>query len=431
MLRLKFLRALGGRINWTLYYLAALGASALFVAAPCTWAQALSSPWVELGENGTPKARIVVSGPQDCPAIRIDGVSRQMPVRQPTPDGLRPACEVEIPAGAKSASIDGHELALPAPNPARVVVLGDTGCRIKAKRAQNCNNPDVWPFRQISASAASEKPDLIVHVGDYVYRENACPSGSESKCGNTPSGDNWEAWNIDFFAPGAKLLAAAPWIFTRGNHEDCERAWRGWFYYLDPRPWNGSCAEYTAPYKVKMGTFELSVLDASAVKEDDLDDSQVITYATQLTSLAPLNGWLIVHYPFWGFKTDPHGGPPLSLVASLQAAWDKAAPTGLSMILSGHIHLFEFVSVDGHRPSQIVAGVGGTEMAVPIEMSVKGTKIRGATVTGTESLQKFGYTVLSRSNGTWKLELKDRTQKVLVSCPVAEGSTGCQSAGDN
>ncbi len=73
-------------------------------------------------------------------------------------------------------------------------------------------------------------------------------------CGGTPAGDNWEAWNADFFAPAAKLLAGAPWVFTRGNHESCDRSWRGWFYYLDPRPWDGTCQEYSPPYTVKIGT---------------------------------------------------------------------------------------------------------------------------------------------------------------------------------
>jgi hypothetical protein len=428
---LKCTRALRESANRTRCYLGAVAACAILVAASSASGQALSSPWVELGDSGKAIARIVVSRPKDCPAIRVNGESRQMSLRQPTPDGLRPVCEFEIPPGAKSASIDGQALTLPTPNPNRVIALGDTGCRIKGKRVQDCNDPDVWPFRQIAASAASEKPELIIDVGDYLYRESPCPNGSDAMCGGTPNGDNWEAWNIDFFSPAAKLLAAAPWVFTRGNHENCEHAWRGWFYYLDPRPWNGACAEYTAPYKVKLGTFELAMLDASTVKEDDLDEAQATTYAAQLTSLEPMSGWLLVHYPFWGFKTDPHGGPPVSLVASLQSAWEKAAPRGISMILSGHIHLFEFVSVDHDHPAQIVVGIGGTEMAVPIEMSVKGTKIRGATVMGTASQQKFGYTVLSRSNSSWKLELKDRARKVLISCPISEGSAGCQTSGSN
>jgi hypothetical protein len=49
----------------------------------------------------------------------------------------------------------------------------------------------------------------------------------EANCGATPVGDNWDAWNADFFTPAAQLLTAAPWVFSRGNHEDCGRSWRG------------------------------------------------------------------------------------------------------------------------------------------------------------------------------------------------------------
>ncbi len=31
------------------------------------------------------------------------------------------------------------------------------------------------------------------------------------------------AWRADFFTPARDLLAKAPWIFTRGNHEGCLR----------------------------------------------------------------------------------------------------------------------------------------------------------------------------------------------------------------
>ena len=58
----------------------------------------------------------------------------------------------------------------------------------------------------------------------------------------------------------------------------------------------------------------------------------------------PENAWLVSHYPFWGFKTDPHGGPPVSLLASLQTAWETSAPKGYSLILS--VSLF-FPSKDG------------------------------------------------------------------------------------
>ena len=79
------------------------------------------------------------------------------------------------------------------------------------------------PFAALATAAAALKPDLVIHLGDYLYRETPCPA-SFAGCAGSPYGDNWAAWNADFFVPGAPLLAAAPWIVIRGNHEDCARA---------------------------------------------------------------------------------------------------------------------------------------------------------------------------------------------------------------
>jgi hypothetical protein len=401
----------------------------LFCVAAPLCAQSLTPAWVELGDGGKMIARIVMADASQCPQILIDDAKRPMVLRQPVPAGFRPACEFEIPAGTKRAAVDAQTLILAKPDPDRVLALGDTGCRIKGKRAQDCNDPAVWPFANIAASAGIEKPGLIIHVGDYLYRESPCPAGSETMCGGTPAGDTWDAWNADFFAPAGKLLAAAPLVFTRGNHEACDRSWRGWFYYLDPRPWGGACQEYSAPYTVKLGAVQVVILDTSAIHEDDLDEKQVATYAAELSSLLPGKSWLVTHYPLWGFKTDPRGGPPVSLTMSLQAAWESASPKDINLILSGHVHLFEYVSVDHGRPPQLVTGVGGTAMAVPIEKSVKGVQIRGASVMGGASQEQFGYTLLTRSGNSWKLELKNQKRDMLVNCSVPDSSASCQGMG--
>jgi hypothetical protein len=152
-------------------------------------------------------------------------------------------------------------------------------------------------------------------------------------------------------------------------------------------------------------------------------------FAAQLATLHPENAWLATHYPFWGFSTDARGGLPKPLVATLEAAWENAAPAGYALILSGHIHLFEYVSVDQGRPPQLVAGDGGTQMAVPMQASMKGTQIRGASVIGSRSRQQFGYTMLSKEGKLWRLELKDPRQNVLVRCTVPGSSESCESAG--
>ena len=97
-------------------------------------------------------------------------------------------CTIAIPATAKSVSIDLPEpgeskgeivetFRVPAPDPQRILVLGDTGCRIKGTFVQACNDPVAWPFAGLAKAAAALKPDLVIHLGDYLYRESPCPAG--------------------------------------------------------------------------------------------------------------------------------------------------------------------------------------------------------------------------------------------------------------
>ena len=115
---------------------------------------------------------------------------------------------------------------MPVASPQRILVVGDTGCRIKGAALQACNDPAPGLFRRLAAAAARLKPDLVIHVGDYLYRESACPAGNAG-CAGSPWGDNWITWQADFLTPAAPLLAAAPIVLVRGNHEDCRRSGAG------------------------------------------------------------------------------------------------------------------------------------------------------------------------------------------------------------
>src|SRR5260370_21714984 len=188
----------------------------LVAAAPAIlWGRVLTLVWIEVGEGGKTIARVVVTAASDCPVLRVDGSALPMSLRRPVPAGLRPACEAVIPAGAKSASAGGQSLTLPQPDPSRIVVIGDTGCRINGARVQDCNDPAKWPFEIVAGRASAAKPQLVIHVGDYLYREDQCPEASVKLCGASPSGDRWETWSAAFFHPPPKLLSAAPWIFAR------------------------------------------------------------------------------------------------------------------------------------------------------------------------------------------------------------------------
>jgi hypothetical protein len=409
----------------------------ILIATALASGQALSPAWVAMGEGGQAIARIVVRDAQDCPAIQIDGASRPMSLRQPLPEGLRPACEFAIPRGAKTASVNGQRLALPHANPSRVIALGDTGCRIKGDELQACNDPEQWPFAQVAGRASEQHPDLVIHVGDYLYREMPCPADKQALCGGTsagatPSGDTWDAWNADFFTPAAKLLAAAPWAFSRGNHEDCTRSWRGWFYYLDPRPWTGTCENFSPPYLIRLGAFELVMLDSASVSANTLNEAQAAMYTAQLSSLhLTAKAWLADHHPFWGMRTDTQEGKPAPVSPTLAEAWERASPKGIDLILSGHVHLFELLSYDHGRPTQLVAGDGGTNMAMKLDASVKGVLVHGAAVVASESQRQFGYSLLTRHGKTWDLTLTNRMNHVLADCTLAVGHAVCKSRPGN
>ena len=385
-------------------------------------AQMLTPVWAEVGEHGT-VARVVVNSSRDCPSVVVDGTRRPMTERLPIPDGLRPACELLIPARARTASVNGMSLLLPRPDPSRVVVIGDTGCRVKGTKApQDCNDPAKWPFKNVATSAAGSKPDLVIHVGDYLYREEPCPDDAQASCGGTPAGDTWEAWNADFFAPAKDLLAAAPWAFARGNHEACDRSWRGWFYYLDPRAFSGSCEAFSAPYSVQLGGLALVMFDSASASDKILDPQVVERYSAELAGVHVDHGWFVLHHPIWGLKvpaTAEPGTPPGESPTEVTEAWEKSPPSGIDLIVSGHTHLFELLSFDHGRPTQLVAGDGGTEMAMPLPAQIAGLKLRGATLLSGENAHEFGYTALTRAANGWQLALTNTVGRVLESASVS------------
>lgn len=399
----------------------------LALGAQLCSAQTLTPVWVELGPDGAAIARVVVNSPADCPSVQIDGATQRMTLRQPMPPGFRPACELRIPSSARAASVNGEPLALPHPDPTRIVAFGDTGCRIKKATVQDCDDPAKWPFERIATQAAREKAELMIHVGDYLYREDECPAADARQCGDSPSGYGWESWDADFFKPARKLLASVPWAFSRGNHEDCSRAWRGWFYYLDPRPWSGMCETYSPPYSIKLGTFELVMLDSAAVNELSADPDQITEYTSQLLSLHPESAWLVDHHPFWGFAPTIGSFPPIPVSVPLEEAWNHANPTGYSLILSGHIHLFEVVDVSQGRPEQLVLGDGGTEMAAPVQAIAQGINVRGALTAGGETEHQFGYTLFTKTLTGWNFTLKNISGEPLVSCRLPGSASSCTS----
>jgi hypothetical protein len=355
-----------------------------------------------------------VDGGNPCPNITINsGTPVQMnlraaattalPARTVNTNPMKPSlfpvssCEYPLPSNATSASVAGQSLPIPKANPQKIVVIGDVGCRLQNNNGtQSCNdtNPNgtdtPYPFAAVASLAAAQSPDLVLTVGDWDYRDNPCPPGLGFNCGGSPWGFGWDTWEADVFSPAAPLFAAAPWIMTRGNHEQCNRAGQGWYRFLDTQPYDltgnnpydvqGGGTHHTCdnpnddivatggnwnnPFLVQINpSTQVLVFDTSNAKIQSTAPTlpggatgtiYTTTYANELTlagnlvgaSPDPFNLWAS-HHPIFGYAT---GSPPTSAIPTFPVVMNSVYPNTyfpppINLALHGHTHDYQAISM--------------------------------------------------------------------------------------
>lgn len=448
----------------------------------------IQAAWVEIGDSNQAIARVITSyaapaaagdaPPANavCPLLTVDGVQQRMALRvgagtmplRPTasaPADSKPsdfpvsACEATLPAGASAASVAGRALPLPKASPRRVLVLADTGCRLK--KADNvyqpCSDTAVWPFATLAATAAAMNPDLVLHIGDYHYRENLCPPDIAG-CQGTPWGYGWDTWQADLFRPAAALMARAPWVVVRGNHEECARAGQGWFRFLDPRPYtearscndpaNDGNANYSEPYTVALGTdSQVIVFDSAKAGKTALptSDPQFIAYQKQFQTV----GWLASkpgmvntmftnHHPVLGFAPVAGSAPApgnlalQSVMSSLNA--QAYYPPGIQVALHGHVHDFQAISFASNHPATIVSGNGGDnlDVALPDPLTPGAVPAPGTTIDKITHHNSFGFLLMERSPAPatgWTFKAYSVAGKLMATCAQTGTTLACDKTG--
>lgn len=404
------------------------------LVAPSAFAKA-DQVWVEMAPGDGSVARLVTAA-DTCPMIRIDGQARPMTLRSaPGADPVRPnkaheavaavfasrVCEAPLPRGVQRAAIGGRALPLPRAVINRIVVIGDTGCRMKAadKAFQGCNDPAQWPFAAIAARAAALRPDLVLHVGDYLYRENPCPADHPA-CAATPWGYGEDSWRADFLDPAASLLSAAPWVMVRGNHEECARGGQGWWRLIAPQPLAGAagCSDpardfagnHADPYRVDLGQGAgLVVADFAAVAgaTDPATHDRLaadMALARKLMSRDRVRYWA-AHMPvnpvLWA------DGAPGAVQAGPVQAISPVPDLPARAMFAGHIHTFQ-VARYADRPTQVITGFSGTledAAAAPASMAEARGKPGAEKLRALTTLpDRYGYALLERGKrGAWWL----------------------------
>jgi len=392
------------------------------------------SAWSQYGADGTVEARVITDA-KSCPALLVDGHQEKMELRQKPSEAFPVSvCVGSIPFGAKQASAGGADLPVPVATPRHIVLLGDTGCRLKGKEVQGCNDENLWPFHRVAAHAAQEHPDLVIHVGDYLYRETPCPE-TMTACAGTPWGDNWPTWNADLFTPGADLLKSAVWLAERGNHEDCKRAGSGWTTLLGRAPAVKPCTRHEKPLHVDLGGIKVTVLDDNEANDGELKPDIVDPLRADVAeALAAKTDWIITHHPFRGVsrlsKKVNDGKTTEGANGTLQAALAGADESGMTLMLSGHIHNFQIENYGGTTPPQLVVGEGGDNLDTEVPPNLTGLISGGKTVENGLSLPGFGYVVIDRIGDSqdWDITVKSVEGAALRHCWLKSKKLACANS---
>ncbi len=448
-----------------------LRAALALLLAPVPALAGPEAAFVVLGENGQAVARVITTETH-CPVMMVDGRAVPMSVRlsaetmplRPTLSTLentKPSafpvstCDAVILAGTQKASIRGRPLPRVRKEIRRIVVIGDTGCRLKASdnAYQDCNDPAAFPFARIAARAAKWKPQLVVHVGDYHYRENPCPS-DKAGCAGSPWGYGWDAWSADFFAPGAPLLRAAPWVVVRGNHENCPRAGQGWWRFVDPRPLqsgrdcnraeNDAVGDAASVYAVPIGggariiVADLATAPDKAIETTDPRFAQFTATHDAIRDLAQgaIFNFVATHKPILGVAATGKDGAVALRTAtvgtqSVFASRDAdILPASIDAVLSGHVHLWEQISFPRRYPSQFITGFSGTAedvVPLPAHLPKDYSPVPGTVPDAFASwVDGFGYMTLERRSARkWRATVWSVDGRTIDRCIINGRTSHC------
>jgi hypothetical protein len=417
--------------------------------------------WTQFGWGDQPEliARALIGPGEACPLMTVDGVAAPMRERVDARATLfgRMCEERRTLAQTLKLRIATADRVLleqeVTRNPANIVALGDTGCRVVSYKDQGCHDPVKWPFARVATAAAATRPNLILHLGDYYYRETPC-LGSAKDCKAGVYGDRAATWHAEFFAPARDLLAKAPWVFVRGNHEDCKRGGYGWSYYFgDGEP---ACEIAHKPAIVRLAGMTLVTIDsahadydygpvrASVQKAWATLAGRIAADADSLLGAPSSPVFVMTHDPaYWVCSPSDceeekasaaHSGGIRDLADSIRRSGRR------TFMLTGHVHAFQSFDVapttlGGRSLTQLILGNGGTDLdKYPASLEPpattayrfddrrldgSGKEVRRGWPVGTAQVwAKFGFATMAPA--TMEMVVHDADGRRQFTCPLAE-----------
>ncbi|NUY39451.1 phosphoesterase [Wolbachia endosymbiont of Litomosoides brasiliensis] len=353
--------------------------------------------WSQVIPDNELSIRVIIDN-DTCPVAYVDGKEVEMLNRSSinNDDHIEIICELTVEMGAQNISIDGIQVPILPEKISRIAFIGDTGCRINALFQQECNSVDSWPLKKNLDSIALHEPDLIIHVGDYHYRKTKCRN--TQKCGDI-YGYNKEAWYADWFEPAKDILLQSAFLFIRGNHENCNRAYEGWFRYLDSHPFSPEkCENFVPGWFLDIGPMKFFVFDSSSGEDIFITQSTIDSFEKRFDKLTQDSSgkptWFLTHRPLWRSPKKEflilksHGN-----LTQIEAFGDKF-PNNVTTIVSGHIHIAQILLMN-NVPDQIIVGNGGALLHAqdqePVYQNIEFSYSNGKNYLAHEVKNFFGF----------------------------------------
>ncbi len=379
--------------------------------------------WLQLSTDLTQYDLRAVSTDVGCPLVQIDGKTETMAVRaRKDKDFEVTVCNLKIADTVTDVKVANQEFKLRKRKDIKKMhLVGDTGFNNSWSSKAGFFSWETaglykdWlsgakpMFPAVANKIAEDSPELIIHMGDYLY--------SHTK--------TFAQWRQEFFEPASEMLSKAPLVFVRGNKESCEEHGDAYRRLFDVEPYDkdSACKKVIPAYTIEVAGGKFLILDSSDAQSIEksykqkgdnfynLTETSLIhdlkDFAQHLTDPAT-NSFIITHRDVWGCApksttTCSPGGYLMREKVLNQDGMEKLQ--NIQAVLSGHLHLFAISSFKDHA-MQIIIGNGGTVLNTPYKIGEEYGPISNdpSNVQKHAEDYKHGYATLERNqNGGWTL----------------------------
>lgn len=337
----------------------------------------------------------VITDKKTCPKVKLNDIEHEMSLyTRPTSDYPVTTCRIKITNDVRTISLNDEAIYNDIKEVKRILVLGDTGCR---DRVTDCTSE--WVFPHLVEVMQKYKPDLVIHVGDYVYRNKYAVK------------NKWQVWKDDFFTPASPLLTSALWVIVRGNHESCSRQGSAWARFFGDKVFP-ICNADIPPYAIDIDkNLRLIVMDSSNIRQLNMLTQYVKDFKAVNSLAKSKSNWLLTHVPIFYFGT--HNTDVMF------NAFKQVNLTNITNILAGHSHVFAYLSTNARFPKQIISGNGGAELH---KNKISAREIKDLVEFSLHS--RYGFLILEKElnhhntmntiGEFWKASAIDKNNKVMA-----------------